>query len=270
MIIELIKMTSFILEQTNNHTRDDRIVFDEEPHIYYIDDKAVKTSVTTLVHQYFSTFDADLIISRMMRGKNWESSKYFGMTADEIKQQWKDAGNDATHHGTIMHKAIEYFYNDEPVENAEEIQTVEYKQFEKFQDDHKDKLRAYRTEWMVYDEEYDLAGSIDMVCENLDDGTMSIYDWKRSKEIKTKNTYSKGVGVMKHLPDCNYIQYSLQLNIYKYILEKKYDKVIRDMYLVVMHPLYDTYMKYEVMDLQKEVKEIMQERKEHLKSVSLF
>ena len=75
---------------------------------------------------------------------------------------------------------------------------------------------------------------------------------------------------MKHLPDCNYIQYSLQLNIYKYILEKKYDKVIRDMYLVVMHPLYDTYMKYEVMDLQKEVKEIMQERKEHLKSVSLF
>jgi hypothetical protein len=260
-------MSSFILERKNRHSRDERIVFDEEPHIYYLDSEPVKTSVTTLVHQYFSTFNADLIISRMMRGKNWESSKYFGMTADEIKQQWKDAGNNATHHGTIMHKAIECFYNDEPPEQESAIQTVEYKQFEKFQDDHKNKLRAYRTEWMVYDEEHDLAGSIDMVFENIDDGTLSVYDWKRSKEIKTKNSYAKGVGVMSNLPDCNYIQYSLQLNIYKYILETKYNKVIRDMFLVVMHPTYDSYMKYEVMDLQNEVREIMKERKEYLKSL---
>ena len=38
------------------------------------------------------------------------------------------------------------------------------------------------------------------------------------------------------------------------------------MFLVVMHPTYDTYMKYEVMDLQKEVSEIMAERKEYLKN----
>jgi hypothetical protein len=253
------------LEETNTHPRDERIVFDEEPHIYYVDDKPVQTSVTTLVHQYFSKFDADLIISRMMKGKNWTSSKYYGMSAEEIKQQWKDAGNDATHHGTIMHKAIECFYNHEPAENTQDMQTIEYKQFEQFQTENAEKLKAHRTEWMVYDEELDLAGSIDMVFENIDDGTLSIYDWKRSKEIKTKN-YSKGVGIMNHLPDCNYIQYSLQLNIYKYILEKKYDKFIRDMYLVVMHPTYETYMKFEVMDLQTEVQQIMEDRKQHLKN----
>tara|TARA_Y100000389_G_scaffold134961_1_gene132471 strand:+ start:19638 stop:20441 length:804 start_codon:yes stop_codon:yes gene_type:complete len=257
---------TLLLERLNLHERDEDIVFDEEPHIYYIKNKPVSISVTSLVHKYFGKFNADLIISRMMRGKNWESSKYYGMTADEIKQQWTNSGNEATYHGTIMHKAIECFYNNEPAESPEHVETVEYKQFEIFYKDHKDSLKAYRTEWVVYDEDIDLAGSIDMVFENTEDGTLSIYDWKRSKEIKTSNTYSKGIGVMSHLPDCNYIHYSLQLNIYKYILETKYDKIVRDMFLVVMHPLYKTYMKYEVMDLQQEVKTIMDERKEYLKN----
>lgn len=257
---------TLLLERTNKHERDDSIVFDEEPHIYYVEDNAVSTSVTTLVHHYFGKFNADLIISRMMRGKNWMSSKYYGMTADEIKKQWSDAGNEATHHGTIMHKAIECFYNDESAEAPEHTETIEYKQFEDFHKDHQDSLKAYRTEWVVYDKDVDLAGSIDMIFENTEDGTLSIYDWKRSKEIKTTNSYSKGIGVMSHLPDCNYVHYSLQLNIYKYMLETKYNKTIRDMFLVVMHPTYKSYMKFEVMDLQKEVHTIMNERKEYLKN----
>lgn len=255
-----------MLANTNHHVRDDQIVFDEAPHIYYVDEKPVGISVTSIVHKYFGKFDADLIISRMMRGKNWASSKYFGMTSDEIKKMWSDAGNDATHHGTIMHKAIEYFYNDQVVEDEKDTRTPEYTQFEKFHDDHRYKLKPYRTEWMVFNEEHDIAGSIDMVFENLDDNTLSIYDWKRSKEIKTTN-YSKGVGVMKSFADCNYVQYSLQLNIYKYILEKKYDKFIRDMFLVVMHPNQTAYMKYEVLDLQQEVHDIFEERKYHLKNI---
>ena len=35
-----------------------------------------------------------------MRSKNWPNSKYHGMTATEIKQQWADAGTDATTKGT--------------------------------------------------------------------------------------------------------------------------------------------------------------------------
>ena len=50
------------------------------------------------------------------------------------------------------------------------------------------------------------------------------------------------------------------------MLETKYNKTIRDMFLVVMHPTYKSYMKFEVMDLQKEVHTIMNERKEYLKN----
>lgn len=256
---------SIMLESINAHERDEFIVFDEEPHIYYVNNQPVQISVTSLVHQFFSKFDAESIISKMMNGKNWNKSKYFGMTRDEIKKQWTDSGTEATHHGTIMHKAIETFYNGDEVEDLDHTLTPEYKQFEKFTDDHNDKLKAYRTEWVVYDEDYNLAGSIDMVFENLDDGTLSIYDWKRSKEIKTTNYFSKGVGIMQGFADCNYIHYSLQLNIYKHILQTKYGKFIRDMFLVVMHPTKKTYVKYEVLDLQMEVDQIFAERLSALK-----
>ena len=39
------------LEKINKHVRDERIVFDEEPHIYYVDGKSDNISVTTFIHK---------------------------------------------------------------------------------------------------------------------------------------------------------------------------------------------------------------------------
>ena len=41
---------------------------------------------------------------------------------------------------------------------------------------------------------------------------------------------------MSHIEDTNFNHYSLQLNLYKYILEKKYKKKVKKMYLVCLHP----------------------------------
>ena len=43
------------------------------------------------------------------------------------------------------------------------------------------KLVPYRTEWIVYDWEYKLAGTIDFV--DYQNGEYTIYDWKRSDKI---------------------------------------------------------------------------------------
>lgn len=248
------------LKDTNRHERDAGIVFDEEPHVYYVNGQTDNISVTTLVHKYFPKFDADAIVSRMMRSKNWCNSKYYGKTADEIKEEWRLSGVDACTQGTYMHKSIELFYNGNPVTDND---TPEYRMFMDFHRDHADKLEAYRTEWEVYDEEYKLAGSIDMVFRNKDDGTYSIYDWKRTKEIKLRNPYGgRGDFPLHTYHDCNYVHYSLQLNIYKRVLERNYGMRIRDMYLVCMHPDYSpkSYMKYEVMDMQSCVDMLLENR----------
>jgi hypothetical protein len=89
-----------------------------------------------------------------------------------------------------------------------------------------------------------------------------IYDWKRCREITKTNSANKFAThpSIEHLPDTNYWHYALQLNIYKYILQAKYDKIVTDLYLVVLHPEAPTYKCIKLPDLQAEVSELFQER----------
>ena len=101
------------LAELNPHERDSRIVFDEGPHIYYIDGSCDGyMSVTTFNHAHFEKFDADKIISGMMKSKKWPQSKYYGQTADEIKAGWDKNCNEAATAGTKMHYDIECYYNE--------------------------------------------------------------------------------------------------------------------------------------------------------------
>jgi len=262
------------------HERDSRISFEEEGHRYTIDGVDAKkcenpfTSVTTLVHQQFEPFDADKIIANMMASPRWPKSKYFGKTADEIKGGWKQAGNEAAAAGTKMHNDIECFYNNMDVNNT----SAEYGYFQNFYNDMEKRREAgltksgwpgepYRTEWTVFDEDLRLAGSIDM-CFRKSDGTITIYDWKRSKEIKKTSwfmKYSKNPA-LSHIPDINYWHYSLQLNIYKMILERKYGEKVSEMYLVCLHPNHDNYQQIEVTNMSVELGVIVKQIEETLEN----
>lgn len=245
-----IDTQTIMLCQKNKHPRDDDISFQEEGHIYTVKKRRGYKSITTIVHNAFEKFNSDKIIDKMMESDNWINSKYYGMTKPDIKRQWKENGNEAALLGTTMHYLFEYHYNDmykTPIDehpgyfqnfmnNNDYKKTIEYKYFKNFVDEHPD-LNPYRTEWSVYDEDNKLAGSIDMTFLN-DDGTISIYDWKRCKKIERFSYYSKHsiVKGLSHIPDTNYWHYTLQLNLYKMILESKYGFVVNDINLVVIHP----------------------------------
>jgi len=118
-------------------------------------------------------------------------------------------------------------------------------------------LKPYRVEWMIFDEEVRLAGSIDFVAENPD-GTLTIYDWKRCKEIKKTNRFGTFAltECIAHLPDTNYWHYALQLNTYKTILERKYGKTVKQLFLVALHPNLPSYQVYTVPHLVEEMTEL--------------
>ena len=273
----------------NAHPRDEHITFQEEGHKYTIhnDLGSTYTSVTTWNHSHFPEFNADKVIDKMMNGKGWKPGhKYWGITKDEIKQQWDTARDEACGRGTIMHYEIECFMNnpslpsythrelrkqyDEEMLNATELvearNNAEWRYFMKFLEDHLD-LKPYRTEWTVYDEELKLSGSIDMVYENPD-GTLMIYDWKRSKPITKINNYDDFATTycISHMPDSNFWHYSLQLNVYKAILEKKYGKKVTALKLVRIHPDCedDTYEIVDVLDLSKDVRNLFELRKDEV------
>ena len=273
-----------ILAQVNSHERDANIQFLEEGHKYTIltDPNTKYTSVTTWNHTHFPKFDADMIIQNMMKGKNWkEGHKYWGQTAEQIKSSWTTNADNVSGAGTDLHYQIECFMNESNLSphythkelydlymsrihdtnntntNTNHItKPVEWNYFIQFVKDFQE-LKPYRTEWTIYHEDAKLAGSIDMVYENPD-GTLSIYDWKRVKNITKVNNWNK-FAITKsicQMPDSNFWHYALQLNTYKMILEEKYNKQVKDLYLVRLHPEAEenSYELLKVPDLSHDVK----------------
>lgn len=263
------------LAKKNYHERDTNISFRDEGHLYTIKhQKCLEgdtgfTSVTTWIHSLFDKFDADKIIDNMMKSSRWSQNKYYGMTKEDIKQLWDENRDTAAAAGTKLHYDIECTYNKMAVSND----SVEFKYFQKFYEDYTSKLEPYRTEMLVYDEDLRLAGSIDMIFRRVGDsdsnsnsnGDLEIYDWKRSKEIVRVNKWNKWIksDVISHLPDTNYWHYSLQLNTYKYMLEKNYGEKVVGMYLVCLHPNNEnnSYIRLKVPHLKSEINDLMNLRK---------
>jgi hypothetical protein len=280
-----------VLKKRNAHERDAHLQFEEKWHNYTItnDPTSKYMSVTKWNHSHFPAFNADLIIRKMMAGRNWnKSNKYWGMTPAQIKKLWKDNGAAASGAGTSLHADIECFMNQFLVDEADNLvatdhemllnsyledkadgdcvihnDTVEWDYFLRFVKEHCPDKTPYRTEWMVYDEELKLAGSIDMVYEN-DDGTLDIYDWKRSKEIVRVNNFGDvaTTACIQHVDNTNYWHYSLQLNTYKRILERKYGKTVRNLRLVVLHPdaVCNNYEIIDCADMTSEIDSLMKLR----------
>ncbi len=172
---------------------------------------------------------------------------------EEIVDIWDKRGKVAANKGTFLHEQIENYYLGIAYEETEE-----FEQFKNFINDHND-LVPYRSEWRVYDDRYNIAGTIDLIVTN--GNNHDIYDWKRSKKVVNtfngqpieQNQYQQAVGGLCHIDDTSYNRYCLQQSLYKFILEKNYGLTIDNMYLIVMYPENPNYYKIKVPYLKDEI-----------------
>lgn len=277
---EIERSTGFVLKEVllnvNGHPRDKLIFLEKDTHVYNVDGDRSYTSVTTFVNAQFKQFNGDNVIDKMMKGKKWkEGHEYWGMSKDEIKKKWSENGRQASENGTKMHFMCECFMNnpgmkypytqgqlvDEYLNSAEDLDAygVEWKYFINFVQANR-QLIPYRTEQCVFHEGFKIAGSIDMIYDN-GDGTHSIYDWKRTKDaIVDENLFKKfaSAWILDFLPDNKFWHYTLQLNIYKVIVEEKYGMKITKLCLVRMHPNADDFQVVPLPDVSEGVKMVLE------------
>ena len=234
-----------IIEPSNNemnpHARDERIEFSTLSHSYFLDGIPVKSS-SFLVSRFFTAF-----YSYSAAKKLRPSNPLFGKSIDAIVSIWANKGKEASDAGTLLHEQIERYYKGESYEP-----TDEFGLFLDFANAHAD-LKPFRCEWRIFDESFHIAGTVDFIAKNK--GLYEMYDWKRSKKVVDSRTGKpisndywgkKGIGQLKSIDDTSYNHYCLQQSLYKYILEKNYDLQVSKMYLVVIHPDYERYIKVEV------------------------
>jgi ATP-dependent exoDNAse (exonuclease V) beta subunit len=262
------------LKDSASHHADDIIAFFEEKHYYTVNGERMTRSTTGLVHEFFHPFNSTAIATRMLSNQAFfELEKYREYwtplkavpKVDRVKtliKLWKDNGNDAAAKGTLVHKSIEQYYN-----TGETVETKEFTMFMAFHNYVLSKgYLPFRSEQIVWSPKYSLAGSVDMLYVHKDDldkevKRLWLVDWKRSKEIRFegygKGQDAMGFGPMSDKQDCNFEQYSLQLNIYKYLLERVYKIEIVRMTLVILHPMQAGYEKHEVKCNKAAVREIL-------------
>ncbi len=235
----------------NAHIRDNRLKFNQDKHLYFIDDNPNTVSGTTFIHKFFPEFDFEKLAPLVARKR--------GSSVEDILQEWEDERVKSSNLGTELHKDIEQFFDDDNFRN-EKIE------FQYFLDLYKtiNHLELYRTEWRIFDDVLMVAGTADAVFKKPD-GTFVIFDWKRSKEIKLRGypdfytgETQKGFGVCEDIEDCNEQHYCLQLNLYKKILEEHYfgHGFVSEMYFVQLHPNKTTFQLFPVPNMQDKIEEM--------------
>lgn len=81
--------------------------FDEGPHIYTLYGEQIP-SVSSVVDLFVEPFDAEKkAYGCWKKGHNDPTSKYYGMSVDEIVKSWEDNSRNSTEQGTIAHAFAE-------------------------------------------------------------------------------------------------------------------------------------------------------------------
>ena len=93
----------------------------------------------------------------------------------------------------------------------------------------------YRTEICLCSCRLALAGQADALFRN-DRNQFAILDWKRSKRIRFECPFRLLREPLGNLEECNGWLYSLQLNVYRWVLESEYGIEVSMMALGQVHP----------------------------------
>jgi hypothetical protein len=270
------------LERENAHPRDKRIVFYDTiewegtkwNHRYWIDGvtEGVK-SVTAFTHDGFRPFDAEAKVKEMLTTSVLNpTSEYYNMTAAQIKSEWAAAGPA----GTYMHRQIELYENGLPCD----VSSKEMEMFFNFKRDYP-QLKIWRTEMNLFCKELLVAGQADAIYRN-ENGDYEIYDWKRCKAIYPRGFCDcpgsffrkehrldadgkpcKAFGTSertRNMQDCNQTHYTIQLNIYRWLLKRFYGITAVRLVLVVLHPKQKNYKRIEMPIWENYVEELMRDR----------
>lgn len=193
------------------------VYFTEHDHRYYSPEYPdIKwTSVTSAVHQLVEPFDE---VSGALKSSRNKNSKWYGIPVEEIRKAWKDENTRSKDLGHWYHKKREDAL----------LSRTDIPVYKPLNEDNVKKALDQRLspgiypEHLVYLASAGICGQSDLV--EVTDTLFNITDYKTSKEIKRESyknwegTSKKMLGCCRHLDDCQFYHYAIQLSLYAYMI----------------------------------------------------
>jgi len=235
------------------------IKFNDEDHTYVMNGKKL-ISGTSFVGLFKEKFDS---------AKEAEKyAKKHKKNVEEVIAEWDFKRDYSAIKGTYLHAFAENYWGnkvfphdpalsvnrfgeDVVVEDLDKCKEM----FKQFYEDASPTLCPIALELVVGLEDDGIAGMIDKLMWNSKAQEIQIWDYKTNKEINMSSKFRKKMKFpIQWLDECEYVAYSLQLNLYKYIIEKATNLKVGDLYLIWITEKNDKYQLFKCMDVQDEIK----------------
>lgn len=221
-----------------------KIIFNEQRHTYsyegvYFD------SVTRVLNKLKPEFKRDEIATR--------TSIKTGKSTQEILKSWDLTSKQALEKGTAIHTYAEEILLKKEITltQLQKRVLVETKAFDRFWQVAGAFYIPKHIEYIVGDTEFRIAGTIDAVLFDEKGQKYYLFDWKTGRRYRTNNGYGKTLKApFDHLDNCELTNHSLQLSLYRLIIERNTDLEMGGMYII---HLSDEYEVHEATDYSKEL-----------------
>ena len=244
-----------------------KYTFIEDGHYYLCNGKRVGISTTGLIGQYENHFDSETI-SQQVADKR-------GISQQEVLEEWRIENLHSTIKGSMVHEFAqslwegkEYVFDYSKVPKEIDIDRLKsdinklIPQAINFYNDHKDMYELIGCEVYLGDEDFDECGATDQILYNKYTGGIAIIDYKTNKKIERESyRHQKMLIPLNKFDDCNHVHYSLQLSGYKFKFEKNTKLKVDETFIVYFNINADNYEIIEPLNMEKEVKEILELRR---------
>lgn len=227
----------------------------DEPHKYFIGSQEL-ISGTTIVGEFKEKFDS--------KKQAPKSAKKHGVSVEQILSEWEFKGDFSRTKGTLLHNYAENYWQNKIFPIDYDLYEEKFgeglmrgrldeciRMFHEFYDEASVSLIPIALELVVGDAELGVGGMVDGLFWNDKKGELQIWDYKTNKEIADFSKYNKRMKVpVNFLHDCELEAYSIQLNLYKYIIQKNTNLRIGKCYLVHIHEEQERYNVIECKEYQ--------------------
>jgi len=200
---------------THTNPSGDTINYHDASHSYLTEDLSPLKSVTRIVSNSFPKFDSEKISKRYAEKHN--------LSQTDVLQKWADKAKRGREWGDKMHFYAECLLKDHicpPPENNKE--KAYYSGLEDFVKKLKKRYTIIWVEKVLFSIKYGIAGTLDVLLQDkYNQNRYVLGDWKSNEQIRKTNQFQNGLGELEHLDDCNFNHYSLQLNLYEWLIRKE-------------------------------------------------
>jgi len=227
-----------------------QIEFNADKYRYTLDGKEL-TSVTTYIKRFQKPFDRDKIAQRVADRE--------GRAVKDVILEWEATAERSRVIGNTIHSHIEKTLrgNDDGQMTLGPFLSLntEMPQIEAFNNlwqvlAPKVSYSLDHIEWVIGDQELGIAGTVDAMLFSPETGKYHIWDWKSGK-LDLNNKWENLLKPFEYLDASKLHIYSLQVSLYRLIIECNTSLELGDSYIV--HLAEDGYTVHRAVDLREKL-----------------